>query len=73
MGVAVCNDPVIHFRGIFGNWININTLSCNPNFGVVKIFNPVPMDVDILPFVFLNFFTRNCYKNYNIWYQSVKF
>ena len=33
----------IRFRGIFGISqylrVSINTLSCNPNFGVVKIFN----------------------------------
>ena len=56
------------FRGIFGFFqylrININTLLCNPNLDIVKVFNPVPMDVDILSnyvkfvcflFVFLKF------------------
>ena len=40
------------FRGIFGFFqylrININTLLCNPNLDIVKVFNPIPMEVDIL-------------------------
>ena len=62
--------------------VSINTLLCNPNLDIMKVFFPIPMDVGILPnhvkFVcfilfFSNFFIRNCYKNHKNWYQSVRF
>ena len=55
--------------------VSINTLLCNSNLDIVKIFFPVPVDVGILPnhiksvcflLFFSNFFIRNCCRNHNM-------